>query len=62
MTARDNHIGSVRKQLVCCVYDAPGILLRTSVAQLATTTNICPQGRQNGAATERATNVASAFK
>jgi len=33
--------------------------LRTFVAQLAAATKICPQPRQNAAATKRATNVAS---
>jgi len=34
-------------------------LLRIFVAQLATATKICPQPRQNAAATKRATNMAS---
>jgi len=34
-------------------------LLRTFVAQLAVATKICPQPRQNAAATKRATNLAS---
>jgi len=34
-------------------------LLRTFVAQLVAATKICPQPRQNAAATKRATNMAS---
>jgi len=34
-------------------------LLRTFVARLAAATNICPQPRQNAAATRLATNMAS---
>jgi len=34
-------------------------LLRTFVAQLVAATKICPQPRQNTAATKRATNMAS---
>jgi len=39
--------------------DTHRLLLRTFVAQLAAATKICPQPRQNAAATKRATNVAS---
>jgi len=34
-------------------------LLRAFVAQLAAATKICPQPRQNAAATKRSTNMAS---
>jgi len=39
--------------------DTRRLLLRTFVAQLAAATKICPQPRQNAAATKRATNMAS---
>jgi len=39
--------------------DARTLLLRTFVVQLAAVTKICPQPRQNAAATKRATKMAS---